>query len=97
MPSYRYEVLNEKSPKEIFEVEQKTSDPPLKRHPITDEPVRRMIMPASLSLKHSQTSENGILSDHNLAKNGFVKYEKADSEGNYERVNGKDGPKNLKS
>ncbi len=44
MPTYEYEVLDEDgAPKGIFETRQKMSDPPLARHPVTGEPLRRIL------------------------------------------------------
>ncbi|MBN2576573.1 MAG: zinc ribbon domain-containing protein [Deltaproteobacteria bacterium] len=44
MPIYEYEILNEDgTPKGVFETMQKMSEPPLVRHPVTREPVRRIL------------------------------------------------------
>ena len=43
MPTYVYQVVNEDgSDGETFEVFQKMSDPPLKKHPESGKPVRRV-------------------------------------------------------
>jgi predicted nucleic acid-binding Zn ribbon protein len=44
MPIYEYEILNQDGrPKGIFETTQRMSDPALTRHPVTGEPVRRIL------------------------------------------------------
>lgn len=44
MPIYEYEILSQDgSPKGIFETTQKMSEPPLTRHPVTGEPLRRIL------------------------------------------------------
>lgn len=44
MPIYEYEILNQDgTPKGIFETTQKMSEPALTRHPVTGEPVRRIL------------------------------------------------------
>ncbi len=44
MPIYEYEILSQDgNPKGIFETMQKMSDPALTRHPLTGEPVRRIL------------------------------------------------------
>jgi predicted nucleic acid-binding Zn ribbon protein len=44
MPIYEYEILSKDgSPKGIFEVTQKMSEPALTKHPDTGEPVRRIL------------------------------------------------------
>ena len=95
MPTYVYEVLNGSEPAEIFEIDQDFNDSPLTLHPITKEPVRKILSPATISLKHTDTSEKRVLSDENLSKNGFNKYEKADDNGTYYRTAGKEGPRTI--
>lgn len=44
MPIYEYEILApDGAPKGVFETMQKMSDPALTRHPVTGEPVRRIL------------------------------------------------------
>ena len=94
MPIYQYHVIKGNQDVELFEVEQKVGDPPLTKHPITREPVKRVLSSPSLSLKH--TSRNGInsLSPDNLKKKGFTQYEK-DSSGDYLRTVGIQGPSKI--
>ena len=44
-----YEVLRGTEPYERFEVEQAFDAPPLTKHPITHDPVRKIISAASIS------------------------------------------------
>ena len=95
MPTYLYEVLNGSVPTETFEIDQDFSDSPLTSHPITKEPVRKILSPSSISLKHTDSSEKRVLSDENLSKHGFNKYEKSDANGTFHRTAGKEGPRTI--
>ena len=95
MPIYQYEVLNGDVPAEFFEVEQRMDDEPLTKHPLTKEPVKRILLSASLSLKHTSQNEVNSLSADNLNKNGFSSYERDSSSGNYFRTAGTHGPAKL--
>ena len=95
MPTYLYEVLNGSVPTETFEIDQDFSDSPLTSHPITKEPVRKILSPSSISLKHTDSSEKRVLSDENLSKHGFNKYEKSDATGTFHRTAGKEGPRTI--
>jgi predicted nucleic acid-binding Zn ribbon protein len=44
MPIYEYEILSQDgTPKGVFETTQRMSEPALTRHPVTGEPVRRIL------------------------------------------------------
>jgi predicted nucleic acid-binding Zn ribbon protein len=44
MPIYEYEILrNDGTAKDVFETTQKMSEPALTKHPVTGEPVRRIL------------------------------------------------------
>lgn len=91
MPTYVYVVVNEDGTDgEPFEVIQKMSDPTLTKHPETGEPVRRLPTMPNLPLNHSDAAEKTKLSNKNLDRLGFTKYEKA-GDGHYEKKAGK-GP-----
>lgn len=91
MPTYVYQVVNEDgSGGEIFEVFQKMSDDALTEHPETGKPVRRMPTAANISGNWSDHATNQKLSNKNLDRLGFTKYEKA-GDGFYEKKAG-DGP-----
>lgn len=95
MPTYVYETLPTLGQEPTrFEVLQKMSEPALTEHPETGEPVRRVIMAPALSLKHSSSREKQLLSDDNLSKHGFARYERS-GPGAYERTAGKTGPRRF--
>ena len=78
MPTYVYQVINEDgSEGEIFEVVQKMSDPPLKKHPETGRPVRRIPAAPTIPGHHSDHATKQMLTDKNLDRLGFTKYERA--------------------
>ena len=92
MPLYKYKVLNPDGQDEFFEIEQKINDHPLLVHPITGHKVKRILTSPSLSFNHSSGIENNSLSPDNLSKNGFTKYEKDSSSGDFHRTVGQKGP-----
>lgn len=97
MPIYVYETLPGEGREPIsFEVTQRMSDPELTEHPETGEPVRRVIMAPALSLKHSSSRERNVLSDENLSRHGFSRYERT-AKGSYERTAGVKGPRHIRS
>jgi hypothetical protein len=78
MPTYVYQVITEDgSEGEIFEVVQKMSDEPLTKHPETGEPVRRIPQAPHIAGDWSDSATKRKLSDRNLDRLGFTKYEKA--------------------
>lgn len=95
MPIYRYEVLDENGAvKGVFEQMQGISDPPLEKHPRTDEPVRRVFGAPSIGGRWSESSAKKDLSDKNLAAHGFQKWQRS-GKGNYERTVGSQGPEHI--
>lgn len=94
MPTYVYEVLlDDGEPGQVFEIEQKMSDPPLTKHPVTGQPVRRVIQAPNIGGSWSESGQKQRLSDSNLAAKGFTKYVKTDK-GVYEKTAGA-GPKKI--
>jgi hypothetical protein len=88
MPTYVYQVINpDGSEGETFEIVQKMSDAALTKHPQTGKPVRRIIQPPMIAGQHSDKQK---LSNKNLDRLGFTKYERA-GDGKYEKKAGK-GP-----
>lgn len=84
MPTYVYAIVNEDgSDGETFEVFQKMSDPPLTTQPETGRPVRRVIVPPMIS----DASKRDMLSNRNLDRLGFTKYENA-GDGRFEKKAG---------
>jgi predicted nucleic acid-binding Zn ribbon protein len=95
VPIYVYETVpGEGKVPTCFEVIQRMSDPALTEHPETGEPVRRIIMAPALSLKHSAARERDLLSDANLSRHGFSRYERA-GDGTYARTAGSEGPRRI--
>jgi hypothetical protein len=94
MPTYVYQVINDDgSEGEIFEVVQKMSDSPLETHPETGEPVRRIIQAPNIAGRWSESGTKQMLSDKNLDRLGFTKYQKT-SDGKYEKRAGQ-GPRTI--
>jgi predicted nucleic acid-binding Zn ribbon protein len=94
MPTYVYEVIHDDgSGGERFEVVQPMSDPPLTTHPETNLPVRRVLLPPNIGGKWSDAGTKQNLSDKNLDRLGFTKYQKA-GDGKYEKRAGS-GPPTL--
>jgi predicted nucleic acid-binding Zn ribbon protein len=91
MPTYVYVVINDDgSEGETFEVFQKMSDPALETHPETGEPVRRVPVAPHIAGEWSDSATKQKLSDKNLDRLGFTKYERAGG-GHFEKKAGK-GP-----
>ncbi len=91
MPVYVYEIIEpDGSQGERFEVIQKMADDPLTEHPESGRPVRRVITPPNIAGNYSDHATNQKLSNKNLDRLGFTKYEKAGG-GFYEKKAG-DGP-----
>jgi predicted nucleic acid-binding Zn ribbon protein len=85
MPVYVYQVVREgtedsaRESAETFEVRQSIHDPPLTRHPVTGEPVRRVPCVPTIA--------KGAPSNSELANAGFTKLVKT-SDGTYEKQAG---------
>lgn len=91
MPIYVYEFIHEDGqPGARFEYRQKMSDPPLEAHPISKQPVRRVITAANIGGKDSEQAIAANISDDRIAELGLTKYVKA-GDGVYEKHTGK-GP-----
>jgi predicted nucleic acid-binding Zn ribbon protein len=55
MPIYEYEILGQDgAPKGVFETTQKMNEPALTRHPVTGEPVRRILSPTFVGSGNSE-------------------------------------------
>jgi len=96
MPIYVYEILDKKGKGtgRTFEVVQSMKDPPLAKHPETGRPVRRVITPPTIAGKWSDMKGKAALSNKNLERLGFTKYERR-GKGHMERVAGKEGPRSI--
>ena len=94
MPTYVYAVVNpDGSLGEHFEVVQKMSDAALERHPESGAPVRRVPQAPMLGGQHSSAADKRKISDSNLDRMGFTKYQKV-GDGKYEKTAGA-GPKSI--
>lgn len=98
MPTYVYEILTRsgEGTGRTFEHVQSMKDKALTRHPKTGEPVRRVPQAPAIGGPGSASSGKGILSNRNLERLGFTKYERK-GKGYMERVAGKQGPRTLSS
>jgi putative FmdB family regulatory protein len=96
MPVYEYEILDKKGEGtgETFEVFQAMKDEPLTKHPETGKPVRRVISAPAIAGNWSDLKTKSRLSNKNLERLGFTKYEKR-GDGYMERVAGKEGPPSI--
>jgi predicted nucleic acid-binding Zn ribbon protein len=94
MPTYVYAVVKpDGSLGDHFEVVQKMSDAPLSTHPETGEPVQRVPQAPMVGGAHSDAADKRKLSDANLDRMGFTKYQKV-GDGKYEKTAG-EGPKTI--
>ncbi len=95
MPLYEYVIFNDDgSDAGTFEVLQRISDPPLKKHPETGQKVQRIMAAPSIKKKYSGGPIRGDTSNKNLERLGFTKYQKSKA-GTYEKILG-DGPDLVK-
>lgn len=91
MPTYVYQVINaDGSEGETFEVFQKMTDAPLTKHPESGAKVQRVIQAPNIAGNWSDATTKSKLSDKNLDRLGFTKYQRA-GDGKFEKRAGK-GP-----
>lgn len=96
MPTYVYEILDAKGKPtgETFEFVQSMKDQALTKHPTTGKPVRRAVVAPNIAGKWSDLKGKSALSNQNLERLGFTKYERR-GKGYMERVAGKEGPRSI--
>lgn len=96
MPTYVYEVLDRegRGTGRTFELVQPITAEPLQRHPETGEPVRRVPQAVRIAGQWSDLKARSQLSNKNLERLGFTKYEKR-GKGYMERVAGHEGPRTI--
>lgn len=96
MPTYVYELLDKHGNPtgETFETVQSMKEDALTKHPETGKPCRRAIVAPNIAGKWSDIKGKSALSNKNLERLGFTKYEKRGN-GYMERVAGKEGPKSI--
>ena len=91
MPTYVYqEILPDGSDGEAFEYIQGMADDPLTIHPKTGNPVRKVFHSPNVSNKYTEASTKNKLTDENVEKYGFTRYEKDKLTGRYNKTAGKD-------
>ena len=91
MPTYVYhEILPDGSEGEAFEYIQRMADDPLTIHPKTGNPVRKIFHSPNVSNKYTEGSTKNKLTDENVEKHGFTRYEKDKLTGRYNKTAGKD-------
>ena len=91
MPIYLYrEIFPDGSEGDCFEVIQGMSDPFLKKHPKTGNPVRKVFAAPNLPNKYTEGATKAKLTDENVEKHGFTRYEKDRVTGDYFKTAGKD-------
>lgn len=99
MPIYVYEVVRVDAPDGLpghrFEIFQAINEPALSAHPVTGQPVRRVVQPTAIAGRDSDLKTPGKLDEKNLARHGLAKYIKV-GDATYEKVVG-DGPERLSS
>lgn len=96
MPTYVYEILAKdgKPTGEVFEIFQSMKDDTLATQPVTGKPCRRAVVAPNIAGEWSDTKSKSKLSNKNLERLGFTKYERK-GKGYMERVAGKEGPKSI--
>jgi hypothetical protein len=95
MPTYTYQVINEDgSEGEVFEYEQRMSEPVLEQHPETGEKVVRVFNAPHIAGWGNERIGKQMTSDQNVEKLGFTKYVR-NGKGHYERHAGSAGPSEL--
>ncbi len=96
MPTYVYDLLDSRGQPtgRQFEHVQSMKDAPLTRHPETGQPCRRAIVAPAIASNASPIKSKGMLSNRNLERLGFTKYEKK-GKGYMERTAGREGPRSI--
>lgn len=96
MPTYVYEILDRKGEGtgRTFELVQSMKDEALTKHPESGAPVRRVPQVPAIAGPGSPIKSKGTLSNKNLERLGFTKYERK-GKGYMERVAGKEGPRSI--
>jgi len=91
MPTYLYqEVLPDGKDGDCCEVVQRMFDPPLKTHPVTGNPLRKIFIATNLPNRYTEAPTKSKLTNENVEKHGFTRYEKDKVSGMYHKTAGKD-------
>lgn len=96
MPIYVYEILDKKGEGtgQTIEIVQSMKDKALTKDPASGRSIRRIILPPNIAGRWSDLTKSGALSNKNLERLGFTKYERK-GKGYMERVAGSEGPQSL--
>jgi len=96
MPTYVYEILDKSGQPtgETFEAVHSMKQDAMTKHPQTGRPCRRAIVAPNIAGKWSDIKGKSALSNKNLERLGFTKYEKKGN-GYMERVAGTQGPQSI--
>ena len=91
MPTYLYqEILPNGEDGDCFEIIQRMSDPSLKNHPTSGNPVKKIFHKPNLPTQYSAKATKNKLSDANVEKLGFTRYERDSMTGRYHKTAGRD-------
>jgi predicted nucleic acid-binding Zn ribbon protein len=96
MPTYVYEILDQhgRGTGRTIEIVQSMRDEALRKHPETGEPLRRVPQVPNIAGPGSNLKSKSMLSNRNLERLGFTKYERK-GKGYMERVAGTKGPRGI--
>lgn len=95
MPVYTYQIIQDDgSEGDTFELVRAMTDPPLTHHPETGERVKRIFAAPHVPGRHGASATKARLSNENLERHGFTKYERV-GKGQYERRAGNEGPSTI--
>jgi len=93
VPIYVYETLDsDGQPGERFEIQQSMRESALTHHPVSGAPVRRVPQVPNLATKYTPGATASKLTNENVEKQGFTKYERDKLTGRYHKVAGQRGP-----
>jgi len=88
MPIFKYLVLNKSNIPQYIEIEQPVNEEPLVEHPLTGEPIERVLYAPTITLNHSSIREKKTLSADHLKKHGFSVFQKNKNSKDYTQTLG---------
>lgn len=92
MPTYLYQTALPGVDEPPFEVEHPMSQPPLTEHPVTGEPLRRILHAPNIGTRYSERKIREHTETSKVAKAGFTKYVRDKQTGQYHKEAGAAGP-----
>ena len=88
MPIYIYqEILKNGSKGNSFEVFQHMSEPSLKIHPISGNPLKKTYSSPNINIKYNESTFKKKLDPANLKKKGFTKFVRDKNSNKYHKTN----------